>query len=1039
MTWSTNLLVLIFFYYLTCFFASPLFHSLGRTLLLAFSDYFNIDFVSDNCEPLPLLLSAISPRRSVWSFDIALSSPIVPHFRGFFDFVLGKGPFELPSYSVVNPIAYSKILSTNHAVRFPYFDWLAQQDCLVYNDVDFTVAWLVFTWFFVVLCCIWLLSRPFVRDYLLTLLIWCCSSPISPDRRSEFRASTAVSLPNKPSRVKPHPEAAHSRYTANALLDAFLSRIRAKRYDVSTSASTAGAGSRFWYFAKDLRFSPSLREPKSSDVYTMVDVDYYLHLPSYCDGHDLLLNTFYPHKVADRSMNGHYWFNADNTVTYEVDGGAVYNHAIWNLDVDDLTVDHWWGSASYLVEHCQINADRRVVYFNHIRNVYGPLGWFLPGARLVRRSVVVDGVARIRDNDDIHLARAGSRSQITLPESVIDATLVRLKSSISPHISDAERIFSAAKIPDAANTAAVFYDVYSFYSAPFARNVNPRPFSYSPIGPIATEDGKQTMRPVGTAMLSGFSPVRGYNSEHSTVSKRILEVANNNPCPSDCSGYKEEFIGMIVHVLGCSAVPDDFETYRLSLDNNTAIARDMDRNETLSVAKAMATVSSFQKSEAAAKLAPPRNISKHATSHNFRLGQFVAAAGRLFKKLPWYGPGKTPAQVGERVVGMLSTSLFLLSTDFTRLDGSNSEFCASVYQDLLCAIFFAKYSSIIVERLQAEGRSRGFTSTGQSYLNEFRVTSGSTDTSQMVTIINAYLSYCSYRQASLEPGAAFNALGFYFGDDGASPDLSAHISEGVCGRHGYHVKSSISTRGEPITLLGRVYLDPFVSGECIADVVRQFRKLHLTDCPVVVPNWLVCYRRAMSYLVTDPTTPVLSDWSHAVVRVVTRNFSQQLPAHILKLADKEKSYWTRFSDRFRTPSAEAALPYVAINLGVDVARIAAINVELSKADTLEKCFFILRDDVAEVKVDVQSALGGAVLPADASKPHKDKVAANASKSSAICFAFLKGNCTHPNCKFRHINGKEAEAARRDRSKSVGARFSGSSRPIAKNFRDRGRS
>lgn len=844
------------------------------------------------------------------------------------------------------------------------------------------------------------LVYPLAYDYYRSILMYYCSTTCCKDLRQNFRYITTLDFKRGLPGQHSHPEAAHGRTVANDIIDAFCQKSSLNRYDFMTSASVSksSSGSRFWYFMKDASQIPKWEPMPSNPLITMIDVDYYVDLPRFLTGDPVCLYTFTPSGVASTTTNGDYWFDEDSVVTLQVHGGASYTHKLWNFDVDDLTIDHWWGSVVYIVESIKLGLDRRLVLLNPIRKIYGPLGYFLPGRRLQRRSVVAEGVARVRVGSDIVMSKSGSRSQIVIPENALETARIRLASSLKPHISDVERIFAGLKVDDHVHAATIFYSIYNSYVPPVNSNITLRDLhSFQAVGKLLLEDGKPSMRPLATPMMQSFAPVKSYNNDLACINGRLDAVRNSKPCPKECIGYREDFVHEILVSLQVknSLVPLDFETYRDRLKNSTSIAQRMDGQEVFLLPSDRVRVSAFQKAEAYASVTAPRNISTLPASHNFRLGQFVYVLADYLKRLPWYGPGRHPTDLSRRVLEIATQSLFLNNTDFVKLDGSTSEYVRSVYQLLMERAFAKIHQEEINKLLQAESTAKGYTQNDVIYAVDYTICSGSSDTSQLGSISNAYLQYSSYRSTGLNSTEAYSKLGLYFGDDGLSPDLDLVVQQRCCARHGYLIKSDVIKPGMPLTFLGRLFTNPFGSSESMADVGRQLRKLHLSDCPLSVSTDLILARRALAYLITDPQTPILSEWSRAILRLARVNDRQSQ----IDIAAREDSYWLFYESPFIHVRYDDALPFVADNLGIscdDVNRIIKI---LENAKTIAECFPVIKSEDCVVKID--AIVDGQIHIAPALPNHFALLAAAADQTLKYCNDFQRGKCTRVKCKFRH--------------------------------------
>jgi hypothetical protein len=209
------------------------------------------------------------------------------------------------------------------------------------------------------------------------------------------------------------------------------------------------------------------------------------------------------------------------------------------------------------------------------------------------------------------------------------------------------------------------------------------------------------------------------------------------------------------------------------------------------------------------------------------------------------------------------------------------------------------------------------------------------------------------------------------------------------------IKSDVIEPGSPVTFLGRVFLDPFHRPDTIADVARQFRKLHLTDCPVNVPRELIMRRRALAYKVTDPFTPLLSDWADAVIRLTENKLHS---SHLVALAAREDSYWLQFDTPFFSPPSDVSLSYVAENVGLSCDEVMEFQTQLQEAKTLDDCFFSIKHETPTVLIE--AVIDGEVH-AGVPNTHQQDVERAAKVSLKYCRDYQKNSCTREKCKFRH--------------------------------------
>jgi len=936
-----------------------------------------------------------------------------------FDFTFkGLLDIEHPWYYLWSiAVPYPDFVAIDHSF-YPYWSYFNWRMCRSYSYAEIARGWALFLLPIISIIVIELACYvDGVRLELYNRLLQFVSSALKPDFRSEFRRATSFKYRNNVHQLHSHPAAAANRAVANEMIDNFCNLVGLSRFDHSTASSGKWVGSRLWHFAKDVRSALSFKRCATNCVETMIDVDYYPDMSEYLDGNNMFcLYSFVPETVTGEDHNTKFWFETNGNVVCQVDGGAVYEHKLWDYSADDLTIDHWWGSAVYAVDAFQCNSHRRLILLSPVRNIYTPLGWFLPGKRLQRWDVVKNNVACIRNSKGFSMSRAGQRVSVDLPERVVVTALTRLSSSKTPHMSDIERIFRTEDIENYVSASAIFYDVWQDLDIPVGSVATARgdEHSYQSIGPLCFEDGKVVVRSLSdNFFMSGYAPTRSYNNDEACIYGRITSVRNTASCPVECLNFTNELISFICEEVGINhgLHPFGYEDLRERLRNASNLAKRMDSSEILIPPADRVVISSFQKGEAYPKVAPPRNISTLPVGHNFRFAQFTYVAGEVFKMLDFYGPGKHPQDLAARVVDISSASIFINNTDISKMDGSNSEYLARFYLLLMLALFHEDYADEIKKMFLAENTAKAFTGEGVMYDTQYTIASGSSTTSQRGTWANVLMSYSSLRMSGYEPRAAFLLLGIYFGDDGMTPNVPANTMQKCCARHGVLVKSEIVRPGDSLVFLGRMFIDPFFRKDTIADVPRQLRKLHLTDSPLSVPRGVILRRRALSMLITDLNTPILSHWARAVIRLT--NDDPEVRPHIIELAAREDSYWLRFESPFEVPTMEESLSSVVEMLNLPAGDIMDICIKIDAAVSLDEVFVPISRDL---KVEVPAVIAGQVVDATDPPNHVGKINSALSQSTGACRDFQKGLCKREKCKFDHI--KLVESVCRDWQKGL---------------------
>jgi len=762
-------------------------------------------------------------------------------------------------------------------------------------------------------------------------------------------------------------------------MSSFITTLGYKEYSVSCSASEQRAdidGTRMYYHAKDLQCNRQHDRLTTNHIIKMTDVDYYVNIKSYLTGHYVLMYTFVPTDVAGSTTNGTYRVINGNQIETHITGGGHYVHPVWDYETDHLVVDHWWGSSFYLIEQKSISDDRRIVFLNPIRNVYGPIAWLIPGYRCRYRRLTYDNIAYIKSTSvgsqpivKHSFALTDSHTSATIEDKVLVAIQARLQHVAKPTMSDVERIIRIDDTKDAHVLAGILFNVMLHpILGQLVANHNHYPITryesgdngYLPLGPLVTEDGRPAMRKITAPfMLNAAHPMRSENSDRACIKGRITDVKNPvKSVPPSYFRWVDEFASMLV--------PDEIantlcpEGYDYLYDQwNRPIQRTMlDKVKHVLYFEKPWAVKSFQKAEMYAKITYPRNISTLPTGHNARGGQFAYVFSKyILKDCHWYAFGKHPSTISHNLHDKVRRSTKVIPTDLTKLDGSCGFFHTHIVKTCAIRAFAIPYKNELSRLMDREAHARGFTNHGICYEAEDNTLSGSSWTSARNSLANAACVYIALRQSGLDPKQAYAALGIYGGDDGITCDIDENLLTKVFAKTGLVLKAEVLHQGNPVPFLGRYFIDPWTLPDSVADVPRQLRKLHMTATPDSVPTPVVLRRRAEAILVTDSNTPVLSNWARAILRIVAPNERDKIRyEHYLK---RDLNYWSKFNDPFPpTQDLELAQKVVDELFGNNL-HVIALTMRLDDATTLNDIQYLVDD--TPPKVEIPAIMHGVVL------------------------------------------------------------------------------
>lgn len=882
------------------------------------------------------------------------------------------------------------------------------------------------------------MARHFVRLYrhavnhfrervgarLHTIILSCFASRPGTDYRRTFKdMDIDKKLKHADMRGHSHRAAASLRCFANTFINTFILSTGRSVHSVSLADSEAGRvdGDRYYYVAKDLQTLPSYVTPKPGSVLKLTDVDYYCDMPQLLTGDDVLLYTFVPSKAAGLTQDAVYTILPDDRVRVTVNGGATYEHPLWNYDVDHVIVDHWWGSVMYLVEQRETDhVDRRIVYFNAIRKVYGPFAWWLPGDRLAKRTFNIGGgVGHVRvqrqipkgsDMEMVHyhsFARHFGFSSVEIPDHALQTVVIRLNNAKEPAISDVERILRASDVGNPAFGASVLFQAFKDGSQLLGHenkltsaciHLTKQSLktdmwdSYQTLHPLVTEDGGPGGRRILSPLLDEcVFPARGYNNDNACIDGRIRRVANNTDTyPPFYLNCMNEFIQLLVPSdIARSFAPGNFDHQYAQFDRRSQrgfvhAMKHMFHFDTIW------TIKSFQKKEAYAKITDPRNISTLPMDHNFRLGQYTTIAAEILKRQEWYAFGHHPREITLRLRKVCDRTSKLTVADISKCDGSTGYFSYLLISGVLTRVFANEYHEEILGLLRKEAFARGYTANDLSYETMYNTLSGSSMTSIRNSLVNAYVNYVALR-STMDPKEAYANLGLYGGDDGVSACVSDTALAGVFAKFGMLAKAETVLRGDPVGFLGRLYLDPWTTDESVIDVARHVRKLHLTVTPKEVPDNLVLWRKAEGFAITDPTTPLICDWVRFVMKYVPPPTVAERKRWS-SYTNHDVTYWSRYEAPFPpVVNQDLARDVIIRNLDVDEVRYDWLVCCLRNATSIEEY-----NDIAALtpkpKVEIAAAYRGVVVvPGAPREDHQEVVKKVASAAPPVPPVPLKIN------------------------------------------------
>ncbi|KAL7676013.1 hypothetical protein ACOME3_002270 [Neoechinorhynchus agilis] len=796
--------------------------------------------------------------------------------------------------------------------------------------------------------------------------------------RDEFRQLQPPVVKPWSHGVHSHPMAAARRSAARVVISQFAEFTGLRPFSISMSSRDMRSkwqGVRDYYFIKDL-FVQSRHDTIDPDhIIVMVDVDYYVDLSAYVSmGRPIIMYTFIPTTAGGQTENGVFSL-ANNRVRLRVDGGAVYEHELWDYSTDVAAFHYWWGTIAVTVDLLRMGVDRAIVLITPMRRVYTPShrrvdpahgGVYTPVARLLsgpvigRRCLNFRGLSYVGVSENGHqvvsIAREGDELSVSLRAL---ETRCSLRKEFT--LSDIERNIIREGEKDAHVNAGILYPLLQLYLGAESMPPLPRDFSYQCLAPLRTERGVNVGQVLHAPIVDGaVLPRRSYNNDSECVLGRIDSVRNDmKRFPEDIDLFGKEFAQLLIPEPGLG-VP-----YSIAEINDW-----QDRPSQRALAAAAEPVMhtgavgprSFQKAETYPKVCSPRNITTVHSDHRLRYGGYTRSfSDKVLKETHWYAFGLTPRDLAVVVAKAKRQGLnFAAQTDFSRFDGHHSQAMVDYELKLLLRYFQEGYHLEVTSLQQSQYHRTGYTRFGVRYDIGTTRLSGSSDTSAMNSVINAFVAYATLRRCGLERAQAWDSLGLYGGDDGLTFDVSPEAYEQTAMDFGLKLKPLVPHLGSSLTFLGRIYPDPWVDPGNICDVSRQVRKLHLSAVSKVVPKEVVMRRRAEGWLITDPYTPLISNWARAIVRLFPEVQYERYEAHLRG----EDYYFSRFAsdEQFKPPQIPFAelVSFVAEVLQTDSDVVFRICNQLDSARSLTE-FPMDEMQHLSAKVEVSAEIDGEVV------------------------------------------------------------------------------
>jgi len=788
-----------------------------------------------------------------------------------------------------------------------------------------------------------------------------------------------------------HALCAALRTSMNAYMKSLTIIAGYRTYNVSMSPKDGGRGTRYFYGLKDLATPFKNDIVSGNDVIIMCDVDYYTDVNRWMQFfRPILMYTMVTNTVTGRGVDYSFHFDG-NEVEFHVAGGSSYKHKLWDYRGDTVsTIDRNGTLLVFNIEQRNIPYDEhhRFVVLTPLAAVPYPYYIGLPEIQPIKR-LSIDSTVKTHSGVDakinlmfepikdvVSVSREGSCHSVEVPGRVYESIKERIKHKESmPVVSDVERLLKQNDVKTYSTDAPLLFELVTANLKPNRVITNGTVCSYQVDGPLATEDGKKSGVAFATPVVSqpALFPNKGVNADVATIKGRIDKPRNDHmPAAGPMYDWAAEFVSHIVGDQEGKGVPISVEDVRKLQNKPMQRARYAKVAGTMSM-KSENRITSFMKSEAYGNASDPRNISTMSPENTTMLSRFTNPFKEdCLKKIQWYGPGLTPTKTIARLGQLARESEEFLCVDYTRLDGSVSQFL----QKYVMMAAYMKWCSEeekpeLQNLLNQVFKQSAVTANGIPYKPGYGTRSGSAVTTDGNTMICGFVVFVAYRRMGLNPQEAFNKIGLVYGDDGAFPadeGLADHIQM-VADELRLKVKLIGVAKCEPIPYLGRYFIDPDITKNSFQDPIRTLSKIHLTSNKTVTPMQAAA-NKALGYLATDAKTPLIGTWAKTVIKITGINKAKGLTS--------EEQY--KMSNAWPQIDEQLIREKVSQLLNISIDELDKMEKMIAETKALED-FPVVLQTFREIKIPV--VIDGELMEGEMTGPHQNAKIIKTSKDGQI--------------------------------------------------------
>lgn len=385
-----------------------------------------------------------------------------------------------------------------------------------------------------------------------------------------------------------HGVSAAARSSTSAFIDVLGSSQGLRPIYLQGSASDKKKGriyTRHFRWGKDTNVGPNQVEKGPGDLMAMVDVDYYVDMPSQLarNFRPLMLYTFQPSRAGKADGEYKYRFMRDGKVEYNVAGGGEYTHHVWNWKGDSVGATRNFCGVPltysvFSIERKNVDRDHQAILVSPLSKYTGVHAWVamwrVKTPRLERLNPVDGDFVRISVNGSDGMVSSTARVEgylascvdVQVDEAIASAARTTTKLMHATVKSKMAAKLSKTKQGECDFTGSEVLLEYHLRGGPKTNRVDivdaVRGFQWLKTYQ-AFEPEKPTMVAFMQPLFNGaFVPNRCRNNDERMVDKRIKELKHKPGAITPIMGQvMDEFVDIFASLVGKLHPVDVEEVY----------------------------------------------------------------------------------------------------------------------------------------------------------------------------------------------------------------------------------------------------------------------------------------------------------------------------------------------------------------------------------------------------------------------------------------------------------------------------------------------